>query len=184
MTSIGPYSQKTDYRNTYDLPDLRGPYPKFKFNVGSIADILDREPTLSVFNYIINLANLKEKFNVNPAYGSYANSYTLIAAVNHGMALVPESLYVNMDIGTARNMIENATLSKSLPKSTLAGGNSASYYLLPEDYARKQSSINRIKVNIFPGPEIYFNGYSRVIGEIEATNGIILLVDNPIVSNF
>lgn len=192
MTALGPYSQKTDYKFSYDLSN---PYRNdqstcyepnsFKFIVGSISDILDKTPELSIFNYIVNVAGLREQFNTYPSYGNYNQTFTLIVPVNNGIVgnNLSEDISTNLDIGNAKRIINSSTLSRSIPISTLSEGNSKTYYMLPYDYSRRaQDSVDRIKTDIFMGPVVYFNNSSRVIGEIKAINGIILLVDKPIVN--
>jgi hypothetical protein len=62
MTSIGPYSEKTNLSYMYDKVDLRGPLPQKKDFPNSLAWVISMTPNFSKFRYILRLSKLDQVF--------------------------------------------------------------------------------------------------------------------------
>jgi uncharacterized surface protein with fasciclin (FAS1) repeats len=160
MTSTGPYHQKTNLTFMFDKNDLRGPLPKKTDCLNSLSYILSATPEFSKFRYILRLSKLDDLYNDQQA------NFTLFVPTNDS---IPESMLVNMDLLTARNIITASTLNYRITSDILSDS--------PCAYFTTNNAANRMFVSNFAG-QTTINNYINLIGkDISATNGIIHVID-------
>ena len=111
MTSCGPYWQAQNYTHMFDIPDLRGPFPEEVLCPGSLADIIDKTPDFSAFNYILRLSGIDSLYN-----GLQAN-YTVFVPSNSCFKDV--NFIKNMDRATAISIVRNCTVDNKITKDVL-----------------------------------------------------------------
>lgn len=166
MTSIGPYSEKTNLSYMYDKVDLRGPLPQKIDILGSLSWIISMTPNFSKFRYILRLAKLDNMLcdlNVN---------YTVFVPTDESLSDIPENVFLNMDLLTARSIIQASILKRKITSDILSD-NPCSYFMTLNPYTRLfvtnvngQTSIDN-HINIIKSDIMANNGI------IHATNGLI-----------
>lgn len=166
MTSIGPYSEKTNLSYMYDKVDLRGPLPQKIDIPGSLSWIISMTPNFSKFRYILRLAKLDDMLcdlNVN---------YTVFVPTDESLSDIPENVFLNMDLLTARSIIQASILKRKITSDILSDS-PCSYFMTLNPYTRLfvtnvngQTSIDN-HINIIKSDIMANNGI------IHATNGLI-----------
>ena len=128
MVSMGPNSQSFNYTHMFDIPDLRGPLPvennnKILVNVkegvyvckDSITGIIYTHPDFTTFKYILGLSGLQG------IYGDPQANFTIFVPSDMFIKkTVPESVLVNLDRATARELVRSVTLRRRIPSSILS----------------------------------------------------------------
>jgi transforming growth factor-beta-induced protein len=166
MTSIGPYHQKTNMTFMFDKHDLRGSLPQKTECINSISNIISMNPDFSKFRYILRLSKLDNLYNDKQA------NFTLFVPSDACLSNIPDAVFVNMDLLTARSIIKASTLNRKITSDILSDS--------PCAYFMSNSSINRLFVSNNNG-QILINNNINVIGkDIMAENGIIHVIDNLI----
>ena len=163
MVSIGPYNQSTNFTHMFDMNDLRGPLPLVHTRPNSLSDIILKEPTFSRFNYILQLAKLQ------PFYDDLAANFTVFVPSDASLKYIPESVFTNMDIGTARHIIKSSTLNRRITADILEDS--------PASYLLTQNPPNRLFVTNINGRTYIDNHINVLQKNIQANNGIIHIVD-------
>jgi len=165
MVSVGPYNESTNFRHMFDLPDLRGPLPEKKLPENSLSGIIRSHPDFSKFRYLLKLANLED------IYADSQTTYTVFVPSDDALEkIMPDDVFLNMDIGTARNIVKNSTLERRIPSSILSDSPSSIFYTI--------NKPTRIHVTNVKG-RIYLNQAINVIHkDMTASNGIIHVIDD------
>ena len=184
MTSIGPYSQSTNYTHMFDIPDLRGQLPvensnKISVETSSgkyvckdtITGIINTHPDFKRMKYILELSGLEG------LYGDYQTNSTIF--VPSDMMIkdkIPEGVFTNMDRATARTIVRGSTLNRKIPSSILSDS--------PSSFFNTIDPANRILVTNM-GDRIKLNDSINVIHKnMMSGNGIIHVVDDLIIPTF
>ena len=165
MTSCGPYWQAQNYTHMFDIQDIRGPLPIKVLCPGTIADIIDKTPELSSFNYILRLSGLI------PEYNNLQANFTVFAPSNKH--ITNDNFIKNMDIGTAVSIVRNCTVDNRITKALLQS--------TPNFILITKNNPNNLKLQTVSGvtqicPHINFLQYN-----IEAVNGMVHIVDKLII---
>ena len=167
MASIGPYSKSEDYTHMYDFTDLRSCVaPKVVYCPKSLMGIIDNTPKLSKISYIIKLAGIDGILNDELA------NFTLFLPSDDFLTKYPESLFVNFDKGTARNIMNNSMMNRRIT-SDLLKDSPASFFTTLNNYNKMfVTNINDItcinhRINI-------------VQFDISCSNGLIHITDDII----
>ena len=166
MTSIGPYTQSYNFTHMWDIRDLRGCLPKKGYCENSLMDIIAKTPGFSKFKYIIKLAKMDGIYNADQA------DFTLFVPSDKALADLPEGVLTNMDDATARNIVMASTLNRRITGELLADSPACSFIT--------RSRINKLWVTNISG-QTYLNNDIKVVDtDIEASNGLIHVVDGLI----
>lgn len=168
MTYCGPYSQSYNFTHMFDVKDVRGPYPKSVACKGSLLDIIEHHPDFTIFNFMVERAQLKQILNEKQA------NFTLFIPSDKALELKDnEDVFTNMDILTAKTIVKASSLNNRIPSEILEDSPNAWYYTMSEQ--------NRLCITNVSG-NTYINGDMKIIyKDIIATNGIIHVVDNLII---
>lgn len=180
MTSIGPYSQSYNFTHMYDIPDRRGKLPLKTTLNNSLLDIINSHPDFTIFNYMVKLGKMEGILN-----SDQANFTIFIPSDKYLTRQYPQSLFVNMDLATARHIIKSSMINRRISSEILKDSPSSFFYTFDDDYAS-----NRLYVINISGVTYLDNGmphtkskypYDKQIQviqmDIEAVNGIIHVID-------
>jgi len=167
MVSIGPYNEAMNFRHMFDKYDLRGPYPIAVPSKNSISDIINNSHQFSRFSYILKLSKLEY------TYGQQEANFTLFIPTDKSIQHIPEAVFTNMDIATARNIVKASTVNRKISIDVLRDS--------PASYILTENLPNRLLVTNING-ETYINNNNRLVGfQAHATNGIIHVVDSLLI---
>jgi uncharacterized surface protein with fasciclin (FAS1) repeats len=167
MTSITPTTMSLDNSHMYSFVDLRkcvkGPK---KYCRGSIMDIINSNPDFSKFSFIIKLARLDDILNDIQA------NFTVFVPSNRMISDLPEGVLTNLDISSARQIILSSTLKYRITSELLEDS--------PSSYFVTMNSVEKLFITNINGIT-YINNCIRVVHkDIQATNGLIHVVDKLI----
>lgn len=165
MTSCYPNWQSQNYTHMFDIPDLRGPLPKEVLCPGSLADIIDKTPELSAFNFILRRSGFL------PRYNELQANFTLFLPSD---AYIKDVNFIkNMDIGTAISIVRNCTVDNIITKDVIQEN---PYFEIITHNDPNNLSLQTISGITQICPHINFVKYN-----IRAKNGMIHIVDKLIV---
>ena len=173
MTAITPGSQPLLMTHMYSLPDLRKsgcPGGKYAYNPTSLMGILAGNPQFSRFTYIMKLAKFDGLYNDPQA------NFTLFAASDKALSNIPEYVFTNMDMSSARHLVKISTLA-GIISSSLLEDSPASYFITTD-------RANKIYITNIRRTTYICNNIKVVHKDIEASNGMIHLVDGLIRPQF
>ena len=165
MTSCGPYWQAQNYTHMFDIQDIRGPLPKKVLCPGSIADIIDKTPDLSSFNYILRLSGLVGQYNNLQA------DFTVFAPSNKH--ITNNNFIKNMDVNTAISIVKNCTVNNKITKPLLQS--------TPNFILITKNNPNNLNLQTISGVTKIYPNINFLEYDIEAVNGIIHIVDKLII---
>ena len=169
MTSQGPYTQSFNFTHMYNLGDLRSQSTKYKKITvcpNSLLDIIYNHPDFTKMKYMMEISGLESIYNNLQA------NFTIFVPSDKALSGIRDDIFLNMDRGTARGIIQSSTLNKKIPSELLTDSMACYFYSLYPP--------NRLYMNTIRG-ELYINNDIRVIGkDILATNGIIHVIDKLI----
>jgi uncharacterized surface protein with fasciclin (FAS1) repeats len=132
----------------------------------SIMDFISKDPRLSIFKTIINLAKLDGMLNDDLA------NFTILVPSNEHIQNKYPNLLRNLDIGTARNIIKSSTLNRRIPFELLSDDPYAYFFTLYKNERLLFSNINDV---------VLINQQIKIVEpDIIATNGIIHIIDDII----
>lgn len=166
MTSIGPYSQSLNFTHMFNFRDLRGCYPKEVLEPNSISGIISRHPETKKFSYILNLSNLQGIYNDCQA------NFTVFVPSDIAIKNLPEGVFTNMDLSTARHIVLTSSLNNRITTDILQDS--------PASYLYTRDPPNRLYVTNISGKTLINNSINVLNGNINATNGIIHIIDSLI----
>ena len=164
MVSCGPTYQVTDHIQMYNMGDSRGPFPQKINEPTTLAGIISNTPQFSKFRYILRISGLEAQYNTTQPWDN--QGYTLFVPDDQYLQDIPQTVLVNMDKLTAREIIQASTLNRRITAAILQ--DSPSQYL--PSYNRKY----RLLVTN-PDPLITLINNDIVITQtdISSSNGII-----------
>lgn len=171
MTSIQGYNQSYDYTFMYDQQDWQSVKGKQVPNKGSILSWLTKQGEFRIFLYMIHLAQLDDLFN------SPCSGVTLFVPTDESIkSKYAESTFVNMSIQTARNMVLYHTLDRQISTTLLKRQKHA--------HINTKNGSEKILLNVAESTNIISldNMASVVFGDNIASNGLIHIIDNLLVS--
>ena len=165
MVSIGPYSTAMNYTQMFNIPDLRGPLPEIKSCKGTILNIIDNE--FPKFRYIIKLAKLENYYN-----DPLANC-TLFVPSNEALNIINNDI---LDISRARNIVKGSTLNRKITSAILEDSPSSWFYT--------KNPFNKLFITNINGKTNINNNINIIHTNIQATNGLIHVIDNLILPKY
>jgi uncharacterized surface protein with fasciclin (FAS1) repeats len=173
MVSMQGYCPSLDYRFMYDVRDIRASPKLPTTNTGSIMDIIQNNPDFSIFNHLVNLADMNGIFNTQPA------KFTVfVPSDSHLQKCFDINTFLNMDKYTARQIILYSTLPKIADLSTLQ----LSPILELETRLTLQTPGFKIVVQTPPNQETLINNNVRILQpNLPCINGLIHIVDFPLI---
>jgi len=163
MTSCGPYTEAMNFTHMFDIPDLRGPLPVVKETQGSLYYLIANHPDFNKFKYMLKLAML------DGIYDDCQADFTIFVPSDDALANIPEEVFTNMDIATARHIILASTLNRKITSDILE--DSRAMYFLTKD------PPNRLLITNV-GNRTYIDRDINIIHkDMIATNGVIHVID-------
>lgn len=167
MTSSGPCTESMNFRHMFEKHDLRGPLPLKVDTPGSLSFAISNHPDFTIFRYILRLSKLDSLYN-----DPQANFTVFIPSDQALKGLFSDSVFTNMDLATARHIVQGSTLNRKISGDVL--GDSPASYMLTQD------PPNRLFVTNISG-RTYINNHINVIHkDMILDNGIIHVIDNMI----
>lgn len=166
MVSIGPYSESMNFRHMFDIPDLRGHLPHREPCPTSLTGIIQNHPDFSRFRYMLNLANLESTYNDPQA------NFTLFIPSDKALSYIDNGVFTNMDKGIARHIVKSSTLRRKITSAILADS--------PASWLHTNDPPNRLFVTNLNGRTYINNTINVIHKDMEATNGIIHVIDDLI----
>jgi len=164
MTSSGPYTQSYNFTHMYDMVDLRGSLPRAVPCPGSLWALISERNEFLKFKFLVERAQLIGFFN-----NAQAN-YTVFIPTDVALArTVPEAVFVNMDILTARAIVRSSTLFERLSSEVLQ--HDPVYTLITAD------TNNRLRVSNGPFGTVLNESLRVIQFDILCTNGIAHVID-------
>ena len=170
MTSIGPNSQSYNFIHSFDIPDLKRNVTKEpSYTQGTLMWMINSDPNFSKIKYMIKLAKLDGIYNDPQA------NITLFIPYDLFLKHIAEEYFTEMDIGAARQTIQNCTLKYKIT-SELIEDSAMSYYTT---VARDKIEIMNINgITYCRKGEAPYNPTLRIIKkDIIASNGIIQVIN-------
>ena len=171
MTAIGPYTQSMNFTHMTHMRDLIGPLPKPLYYSDTLMGVIQSSPDMKRFCYVVKLAKMDKILNDKSSINS---SFTLFVPLDKYTNHIKESVFTDMDIVTAQNIVKNSMIQGKLPFEILLS-NPANIY--PTENRSKRLFINndggKIKVECdrtVLNPDMHF-----------CSNGIIHGIDGYIV---
>mgnify|MGYP001289925403 CR=1 FL=1 len=171
MVSLGPYHEKTSNMYILDQRLPRGSaYSKQVECPNSLSYIISNEKRFSKFRYILRLSKL------NNLYNDIQSNSTLFVPTDNFLQNIPESVFINMDLLTARQIIKASTLKNRITNDILKDN--------PSCYFITENSTNKLLVTNFNNQTKLNNQINLLDEEIFANNGIIHVIDDLILPLF
>ncbi len=163
MTASGPYVQAYDFQQMFDFTDLRGSLPKLGQCSNSLTGIIRNNPDLTKFRHILELSGL------GGTYADIQADFTLFVPSDAALARIPDGVLTNMDMSTARHIVQSSTLRRRMSGAVLEQS--------PASYFVTQDAPNRLWITNIGG-HTYINNDVKVIHkDIAAGNGLIHVID-------
>lgn len=169
MTSIGPYSEKTNLSHIYDKVDLRGSLGQKIDLPGTLSWYISMTPNFSKFRYILRLSKLDNMLCEKDS------NYTVFVPTDESLSHIPENILLNMDVLTARSIIQASTLKRKITSDILSDS--------PCSYFMTLNTFNRIFITNVNGQTIIDNNIKVIKSDIMTNNGIIHVTDGLIKPN-
>ena len=168
MVSIGPYSQSMNYTYMFDKGDLRGPLPLKETCPTTLSGIIARHPDFTHFKYILKLAKLEAILDDPDA------NVTLFVPSDMALNKVMDpSVFLNMDLATARHIVLGSSLERKITSAVLSDS--------PASWINTRDPPNRLFVTTIRGHTRINNSINVIHKDIQASNGLIHVVDNMII---
>jgi len=163
------YCPSLDYRFMYDVRDIRASPKLPTTDIGSIMDMIQNNPDFTMFNHLVNLADMNGIFNTQPA------KFTVfVPSDSHLKTCFDINLFLNMDKYTARKILLYSTLPKIADMNALN--------LSPVLELETRIPGFRIVVQTPPNKETLINNNVRILKpNIHCVNGLIHIVDYPLI---
>jgi hypothetical protein len=166
MTSIGPYHEKTNMKHMFNKGDLRGPLPQQIDVPNSLSWMISMIPEFSKFRYILRLSKLDNMFC------DQETSYTLFIPTDE-LLNIPENVLLNMDLLTARKIVQGCTLRNRITTDILQDNPCSLFITL--------NPISKLLITNINNNTIINNNINLIQGDIMANNGIIHITDGLII---
>ncbi len=175
MTSTYGYIQSYDYRQMYDIQDLRSTKPNTTYPDWSLSKILQDSPQFSIYFYILKLSKL------DILYGDIQGNFTLFVPDDRNLIQKYgkknlDNLLKNMNLYTARQIILCSSLDKQLFEPFIRSTNVMYLY----------TRVTNSKLNIENYSDCtIINGNIKVkCWDIKANNGVIQTTDDIIMPEY
>lgn len=168
MCSNAPNSQSLNFSHMFHFNDIRGNLPIKTYKKGSIMYLLDTHPDFTKFCYIVKLAELDNILDDAQA------DFTLFVPADSELKYRNniDIRTLNMDVGTARQIVLSSLLDARIPSELLKDSPAA--YFITKDPANRMFITN---VN----ENSKINNYMNIIHfDVTCTNGLVHIVDNLI----
>lgn len=162
MVSMQPYSERYDFTFKY-MPSLCTPKKIKNINPMTIYGMLKNNPNFSKIVTLIERGNLSEYLTKE----YYGNGYTLFVVENKN---IPDSFVNTMDLFTSRQFINSYLINGVADKPYLIANGSSIY----TPFTRE----NPILAVVTETNNIYINKVGKLVYSIQASNGIIHVLDN------
>jgi uncharacterized surface protein with fasciclin (FAS1) repeats len=169
MTSVYGYIESYDYKQMYDITDLRGSIPKPTLKPNTLMSIIEDNEDFSWFRYLVKLSGLQAVFDDQQA------KFTLFVPSNQFLKQkLPRTVIENMDKYTARQIVLYNSLEREIYMPFLRS--------TPAMYVNTRIPSSSLLVeNLQPGITT-LNGSVQIIkGDVTVGNGVIHIVDNLLV---
>ncbi len=163
MTSLYGTDPSYDYRQTYDIKDLKGPLPKPVIQKNTLLGALIGNPQCESFSkFIISVPQFASLFNCSQA------DFTLF---------VPLSPLPQMDYYKARQFILLHSLQHSFPLQFLKGSR-----MMTVDSRLAGHRILVDNLDVSNPPRL--NGTSHIVGQQIVGNAVIYFIDLPLSEDY
>jgi uncharacterized surface protein with fasciclin (FAS1) repeats len=168
MVSNFPMSMPFDNTHMFDFTDLRPcvkkDYTQYCHN--SIMDILNKNPKFSIFKYIMKLSGM------DLIYDDAMANFTLFVPSDECLKQIPEGVFLNLDIGSARDIIKTHTLKNRITYDLLKDS--------PISYLMSVNESEKLSITNISGTTTINNCTCIIQPDLLACNGIIHVVNNMI----
>jgi uncharacterized surface protein with fasciclin (FAS1) repeats len=170
MVSYAPNTQYLNFQHMYDFVDYRSKTkPQMCMNEGSIYDYLYKNSQFSKFRSLIDKVGLAGFFS-HPQ-----ENVSVFVPTDRALLKIPDEYFTNMDIGTARKVLNASTIPKRLKRDLLTSS--------PVSYYYTKNPMMRMYVTNINGQTRLNNCANIVQFDIETNNGIIHVIDNLLTEN-
>ncbi len=165
MVSIGPYTESLNFTHQFDLHPAKVAKPKPR---NSLWGMLETNPEFSAFKRIVSKAKMEGHLN-DPQ-----TDLTLFVPSDRYLDLPPGYLE-NMDLLTARKMVNFAALNRKIPLSLITAQ--------PVIKLVTRLAANKMYVTTLNCRTVLHGATNLLYGDIEVGNGLIHVVDSILVPN-
>ena len=166
MCSNAPNTQSMNFTHMFKFNDINGNLPRKCYSKNSIMDIINYHPDFTKFTYIVKLANMDQILNNIQA------NFTLFVPSDSSIKNLPNDIFINMDQGEARTIVQSLLLDYRIPSELLKDS--------PVAYFNTLSPQNRLFVTNINGNTNLNNKTNVIFFDIIAKNGIIHVIDKLI----
>ena len=168
MVSNFPMSMSYNNTHMFDFTDIRPCVKKnnTKYCHNSIMDILNKNPNFSKFRYIMKLSGM------DLIYDDAMADFTLFVPSDDCVRAIPEDVFLNLDIGSARDIVKTHTIKRRITYDLLKDS--------PISYFFSTNDSEKLSVTNISGITTINNCSCVLYPDIQACNGIIHVVNNMI----
>jgi uncharacterized surface protein with fasciclin (FAS1) repeats len=170
MVSCGPDVQSLYYTHMYTFTDYRSDTkPEVCITKGSLYDIINTNPSFSLFKKVIERAGMIGQLNNINA------DFTLLVPLDSSLKHIPKEYFENMDSGLAKQILGASSLRRTISSELLKSSPVSYFYTVNPNMRAYVTNINGITT---------INNCATVIKyDIPANNGMIHIVSNIIAPN-
>lgn len=177
MTSVGPTVEKGNFTYMFDKNYLGGCPEEEYISKNSMLGIIKSHPDFSKFLYIIQTAKMENAFNFPQA------DFTIFIPSDKAISYLGEDMFINMDYGLARQIINASILNKRIT-AILLEDSPVSYFITKDQKERLCiTNVNGITC-INNNCESEKDCIKIIHKNILANNGIIHVIDGIIMPTF
>jgi len=163
MVSIGPNSQSYNFTHMFRMRDLRSPKQPPSYCRDSLMGIISRSTNFSKFKHMVLTAGLDAVLNDPQA------NFTMFVPDDRAIQGLGDGIFLNMDDATARHVVKASMLDRRITSDILESSRAA-YYITKDP-------PNRLFITNIKGKTCVSNDVHIVQKDVQATNGVIHVVD-------
>jgi len=150
----------------FQFNDKNGKLPIKTYSKNSIMDLINYHPDFTKFLYILKLSEMDVILDKKQA------NFTIFVPSDTAIKNIPDDVFLNMDQGDAKNIVQSSLLDYRIPKELLVDSPAAYFNTLSPQNRMFVTNINlNTKIN---------NNLNVIYFDIICTNGIIHVVDKLI----
>ena len=166
MTACGPSKESTNFTHMFNMPGLRGPPLERKYHKNSLSYIISNNPNFSKFKNILKLSKL------DGVYDDIQSDFTVFVPSDNSLKNIPQNVFINMDVLTARNIVKSSTIKRKITRAILEDVNESLFHT--------QHRNNRLLVTNISKKTFLNNTINVIQMNIHASNGMIHVIDDLI----
>lgn len=128
----------------------------------SVMGFLFSNPDFTIFNYLIKMAMLADRFNDTQFNGT-------LFIVKDSMISIPPDYFMDIGRSTSNEIMRHSWIDRRLSLNSFNGRENCILDTYDKSY---QLTLKRVN------GDLYINDYSKILGDLQFDNGSIIFIDN------